>query len=130
MAGYLAHATVAVHVFALLFIGFGGFLAWRWPKSIFVHVFFALWGVVVNIFPIPCPLTGLENYFRHLQGLGDLPGGFNAYYIYGTVFPRSMLPFIAVVALAVVTISYVGAYQRWKHREHGPQAPAHTVSPI
>jgi hypothetical protein len=128
MAAFLAHATVAIHVLALLYIGFGGFLAWRWPRSIFVHVFFAIWGVLVNVFPIPCPLTAMEDYFRHLQGLGDLPGGFNAYYIYGTVFPRSMLPFIAVFALAVVVISYVGAYQRWRHRHHGEDAPAHTVS--
>ncbi|WP_158879418.1 DUF2784 domain-containing protein [Amycolatopsis anabasis] len=128
MAAFLAHLTVGVHVLALLYIGFGGFLAWRWPKTLFVHVFFALWGILVNVFPIPCPLTALENYFRHQQGLGDLPGGFNEYYIYDTVFPREMMPFIAVVALAVVTISYVGAYLRWKHREQTGDAPAHRIS--
>ena len=36
-----------------------------------------------------------------MQGLGPLPGGFNAYYIYGTLFPRSMLPLVAVTALPV-----------------------------
>ena len=127
MAKFLAEATVAVHILALLFIGLGGFLAWRWPKVVFVHVFFAVWGVLVNVTPIPCPLTALENYFRHQQGLGDLPGGFNAYYIYGTLFPRSLLPAIAVFALTLVVLSYVGAYVRWHRREHGGGAHAHAA---
>lgn len=128
MAGFLANVTVAVHILALLFIGFGGFLAWRWPKVIFVHVFFAAWGVLVNVFPWPCPLTALENMFRHQQGLGDLPGGFNAYYLYDTVFPRSSLPLIMVIAMATVIISYVGTIQRWRHRHQDADAPAHRVS--
>ncbi|KAA9153053.1 DUF2784 family protein [Amycolatopsis acidicola] len=122
-ARVLADATVALHIVALLYIGLGGFLAWRWPKSIFVHIFFAAWGVAVNVFPIPCPLTALEDYFRSLQGLGPLPGGFNAYYIYGTIFPRSLLPVVAVTALAIVVYSYVGAYHRWHNR--GTGAPTH-----
>ncbi|TVT03416.1 DUF2784 domain-containing protein [Amycolatopsis bartoniae] len=120
----LADLTVAIHIAALLYIGFGGFLAWRWPKSILVHIFFAVWGVAVNVFPIQCPLTALEDYFRSLQGLGPLPGGFNAYYLYGTVIPRSLLPMVAVTALAIVVFSYVGAWIRYKHRD---AAPAHRV---
>ncbi|WIV59784.1 DUF2784 domain-containing protein [Amycolatopsis nalaikhensis] len=127
MAKFLADVTVMLHILALLFIGLGGFLAWRWPKVVFVHIFFAIWGVLVNITPIPCPLTALENYFRHQQGLGDLPGGFNAYYFYDTLFPRSFLPVIAVFALALLVLSYVGAYQRWRHRDHSGDAHAHAA---
>jgi uncharacterized protein DUF2784 len=116
MASTMAHATVVLHFLALLYIGFGGFLAWRWPKSIFVHIFFALWGIAVNVLPLNCPLTELENFFRNQQGLSDLPEGFNAYYIYGHLFPAELTPFIGIVALVVVTVSYVGAYVQWRHR--------------
>ncbi len=112
MAGLLADVTVVVHFAALLYIGLGGFLAWRWPKSIFVHVFFALWGVMVNVLPIPCPLTALEDYFREQQGLGPLPGGFNEYYIYGDLVPRPLLPVVAVGAVVLLIVSYVGVYVR------------------
>ncbi|WP_091625400.1 DUF2784 domain-containing protein [Amycolatopsis saalfeldensis] len=122
MAHFLADLTVAVHILALLFIGLGGFLAWRWPKLVFVHVFFAVWGVLVNVTPVPCPLTAAENFFRHQEGLGDLPGGFNAYYLYDTVIPRSLLPVVVVVALGLLVFSYVGAYQRWRHRHEDPAA--------
>jgi hypothetical protein len=114
MAAFLADVTVVVHFAALLYIGLGGFLAWRWPKSIFVHVFFALWGVAVNLLPLACPFTALEDHFRAQQGLGPLPGGFNEYYIYDVLIPRSLLPVVAVGAVVVLVVSYVGVYRRWR----------------
>ena len=117
MAGFLAGATMVVHFAALLYIGLGGFLAWRWPKAIFVHVFFALWGVAINTVPgLPCPLTSLEDHFRAKQGLGPLPGGFNEYYIYGDLIPRALLPVVIVGAVVLLVVSYVGSYVRWRRR--------------
>ena len=114
MAGFLADVTVAVHFAALLYIGLGGFLAWRWRKSIYLHVFFAGWGVAVNLLPIPCPLTALEDNLRARQGLGPLPGGFNEYYIYGDLVPRALLPVVVVGAAVLLIVSYVGVYVRWR----------------
>jgi hypothetical protein len=122
MAGLLAGVTVVLHFAALLYIGLGGFLAWRWPKSIFVHVLFAVWGVAINTLPLNCPLTEVENYFRSLQGLGPLPGGFNEYYVYGQVIPRPLLPAVAVGAVIMLFVSYVGVYVRWRHSR--PAVPA------
>jgi hypothetical protein len=117
MAGFLAGVVVVVHFVALLYIGLGGFLAWRWPKSIFVHIFFAAWGVAINTVPgLPCPLTTAEDYFRHQQGLGSLPGGFNEYYIYDHLIPRTLLPVVAVVAVIVLVVSYAGAFVLWRRR--------------
>jgi hypothetical protein len=117
MAGFLAGATMVVHFAALLYIGLGGFLAWRWPKAIFVHIFFAAWGVAINVVPgLACPLTELEDHFRAQQGLGPLPGGFNEYYIYGHLIPRPLLPAFTVVALALLVFSYVGASVLWRRR--------------
>lgn len=123
MAGFLADVTVVVHFASLLYIGLGGFLAWRWPKTIFVHVWFVAWGVAVNVLPIPCPLTALEDYFRAEQGLGPLPGGFNEYYIYGDLVPRALLPVVAVGAVILLIVSYVGLYLRWRNRRAAPTAP-------
>src|SRR5216117_1341578 len=104
MAGVLAVVTMVVHFAALLYIGLGGFLVWRWPKSIYVHVCFAAWGVIVNVFPVVCPLTAAEDYFRGLDGLGPLPGGFNEYYIYGEIIPRPLLPAVAVGAVILLIV--------------------------
>lgn len=114
----LTALTTGVHFLALLYIGLGGFLAWIRPKTILVHVFFALWGVAVNVLPLPCPLTVLEDYLRGQRGLEPLPGGFNEYYIYDTIFPRELLPVVGFGALLLVLFSYVGAYVRWRGRRH------------
>jgi hypothetical protein len=116
MVAFLADVTVAVHFAALLYIGLGGFLAWRWPRAILAHVFFALWGIAVNVLPIPCPLTRLEDHLRAEQGLGPLPGGFNEYYIYDDIIPRSLLPVVVIGAAVLLVVSYVGAYLRWRQR--------------
>ncbi|GAB3494469.1 DUF2784 domain-containing protein [Amycolatopsis cihanbeyliensis] len=119
MAGFLASVTTVVHFLALLYIGLGGFLAWRWPRSIFVHVLFAGWGaLVVSIDALPCPLTAVEDYFRGLQGLGPLPGGFNEYYIYGELIPESLLPVVGIGAVLALLVSYIGVYVRWRSRAH------------
>lgn len=124
MAGLLAAATTVVHFVALLYIGLGGFLAWRWPRSIIVHVFFAAWGFAVNVVPgMQCPLTTVENHFRAQQGLGPLPGGFNEYYIYGELVPHSLLPVVAVVAIVVLVVSYVGAFVVWRRRRTQREQP-------
>lgn len=118
MAEFLASATMVVHFVALLYIGLGGFLAWRWPKALFVHIFFVAWGVAVNVIPgLPCPLTTLEDHFRAQQGLGPLPGGFNEYYIYDDLIPRDLLLPFLVGAVTVLVISYVGAIKRLRRRE-------------
>lgn len=129
MAGFLAHVTVVVHFLALLYIGLGGFLAWRWHRSIFVHVFFAVWGVIVNVTPIECPLTTLEDWFRGMQGLDPLPKGFNEYYIYDVIIPRELLPVVGVGAIVVVIVSYVGAWKRWPRNTEPVQPSGSSASP-
>lgn len=124
MAGVLANATALVHFMCLLYIGLGGFLGWRHPKSLLVHMFFAAWGFLVLAASLPCPLTALQDYLRDLQGLGSLPGGFNEYYIYGELIPHAWLPAAALIAVLLLITSYVGAYlqHRRRAREDGPNA--------
>jgi hypothetical protein len=118
--GFLADATMVLHFAALLYIGLGGFVAWRWPKTIYLHVFFAAWGVAVNVLPIDCPLTALEDWFRARQGLGPLPGGFNEYYIFGEIVPHALLPVVAVLAVILLVVSYVGVWKRWPRKADRP----------
>jgi Protein of Unknown function (DUF2784) len=51
----------------LLFIGFvvgGSFLAWRWPRLIWVQLPAMVYGVLVELVGFSCPLTALQNYHR------------------------------------------------------------------
>jgi hypothetical protein len=128
MAGLLADVAMVVHFAALLYIGLGGFLAWRWPRAIFVHAPFTTLAVIVNVASLPCPFTALEDWFRGMQGLGPLPGGFNEYYIYDQIIPRSLLPVVAIGAAVVVVVSYVGVWKRWPRNPVQPSGSSATPS--
>lgn len=116
MLWLLTVLVTVVHFLALAYIGLGGFLGWTRPRTLYVHGPFAFWGVAVNVFPLPCPLTVVEDFLREQRGLDPLPGGFNEEYIYGTLVPHAMLPYVAVFAVLLVAGSYVGAYLIWRHR--------------
>jgi Protein of Unknown function (DUF2784). len=120
MYSVLAQITAGLHFLALLYIGLGGFLAWRWPRLIIAHIPFALWGFAVIAFDLACPLTWVEDNFRRAQGLGPLPGGFNEYYIYGTLIPYSLLPLVAALAIISVVVSYAGVYVRRRVKADRP----------
>lgn len=116
MAGVLGNATALVHLLCLVYIGLGGFLGWRWPRTLLVHVFFAAWGFIVILASVPCPLTVLQDHLRHVQGLPSMPGGFNEYYIYGELIPHAWLPATALLAVVLLIMSYVGAYLQHRRR--------------
>ena len=60
----LADVTVAVHLLFIVFVFFGGFLTFRWPRLAWVHVPSFLWGAAISLFDWVCPLTYLENDLR------------------------------------------------------------------
>jgi hypothetical protein len=128
MVGFLADVAASVHFAALLYIGLGGFLAWRWPRTIFFYAPFTALSVLVNVMSLPCPFTALEDWFRGMQGLGPLPGGFNEYYIYDEIIPRSLLPVVAVVAGVLVVVSYVGVWKRWSRNPVQPSGSSASPS--
>jgi hypothetical protein len=107
-ARLLDDLTVAVHYLVMAYIVFGGFLTWKWRWTIVTHGLFIAWAVYSLLFPINCPLTMLENYFRHLGGLPQLNGGFIDTYITGVLYPASYVGAVQVIAGALVLGSWVG----------------------
>ena len=91
----MADAVVGLHLSFVLFVVFGGFLAWRWPRLAWLHVPTFLWVAGIEILGWICPLTYLENNLR-------APGGglcrqlrrtlHFAFAVSGTAFPGRVLP--------------------------------------
>src|SRR5260370_6926889 len=84
----LVALTVAAHFAFVGYLVIGGFLAWRWPRTIALHVPGGLWGVGSIAFGFPCPLTHLERWARAGAGMRPLPpGGFIAPSITRSLYP-------------------------------------------
>lgn len=105
----LAEITVVVHLAFIAYVVAGGFLAWRWPRTIWLHACAAAWGFASIVVGIDCPLTALENWARANADGSSLPTtGFIDHYLTGVIYPDSALGAVRLLAASAVVVSWVG----------------------
>lgn len=104
----LAYLVAALHFAFLGYVVLGGFLAWRWPRSILVHVAVAAWAVVIVAMGPPCPLTGVQDWLRGQAGLPPLSGGFINTHVEGVLYPAGLTPVVQTAAAVVILVSWSG----------------------
>lgn len=105
---------MVLHFGVLLFLIVGGFLAWRWRGAIYAHLAIALWACLIVTFPLDCPLTTAENFFRERAGMPILMTGFIDTYIDGVLYPESLAGAVQLLVAAIVATSWVGYHRRWR----------------
>ena len=106
----LADLLVAFHLTFAAFVVFGGFLAWKWRGAILAHLPALAWGFWVEISGQVCPLTPLENHWRHLAGEAGYQGGFLQHYLLPILYPPGLTQadqwVLAVLLFAINLIAY------------------------
>lgn len=106
----LADAVVTFHALFILFVVFGGFVAWRrggrWVAA--MHLPCAVWGMLIEFRGWICPLTPLENSLRARAGQAGYSGGFIEHYLLPAMYPAGLTPRIqAALGSAVLVINAV-----------------------
>jgi hypothetical protein len=86
----LGDLVLSLHLAFIVFAVLGGFLVLWKPWIAWLHLPAVLWSAFVNLFSQVCPLTPLENRFRHLAGQAGYEGGFIQHYIAPLVYPGVM----------------------------------------
>ncbi|PTR27598.1 uncharacterized protein DUF2784 [Rhodococcus sp. OK519] len=105
----LVDATVLVHLAFLAYVVVGGFLAWRWRRTIWLHVVAVAWGFSTVLVGIDCPLTHLENWARERAGERQLPSeGFIAHYLTGVIYPTNAVEVVRALVAVCVVVSWIG----------------------
>jgi len=107
-----ADSLVLFHLSFILFVLFGGLLALRWRRVIWLHLPAVAWGIAVEMLHLPCPLTQWENLFRHLAGQDGYGGGFIEHYILTLIYPAGLTPNIQLVLGTVVVVINMAVYVR------------------
>lgn len=102
----LADLVAAVHLAFLGYVVLGGFLAWRWPRTLPLHVAVTGWALVIVTLGPPCPLTGLQDWLRGHAGLPALRGGFIDTYIEGVLYPTGLTPVVQAGAALLILGSW------------------------
>ena len=88
----LADLAVGVHLAFILFVLFGGLLAFRWPKAAWLHVPAFLWGAAIELSGSVCPLTYLENHLRARGAAEGYATSFVEHYLLPVIYPELLFP--------------------------------------
>jgi hypothetical protein len=121
---FLGDVMMVLHGAFLLFFVIGGFLAWKWPKLIWVHLGIVVWNLTIVILDFDCPFTGTEKYFRREGGEAVYEGGYINHYLDGTIWPEGETPTAEKVGFALVIIGYIGYFVARRRRRQRVGTPA------
>jgi Protein of Unknown function (DUF2784) len=106
--GLLADLTVLLHAAFIIFAVFGGLLAVRWPRIVWLHLPAVLWAAFVEFSGRICPLTPLENRYRELAGESGYSGGFIEHYVLPVIYPAGLTRDIQLwLGLGVLVVNVV-----------------------
>lgn len=107
---------VAIIVFHFLVLGYlvvGGFIAMKWPRTIWAHLAMAVWGTMIVTVPgLVCPLTWSENWAREHAGVATYSGGFIDRYIENVLYPGRLTPYVQSLIALVVLCSWIALFVR------------------
>jgi hypothetical protein len=114
---------VALHLAFIAYAVFGGFVALRWRRAMWLHVPAAMWGIAIATRQVDCPLTWVERWARRHAEMAPLPpDGFIAHYLTGTVYPVGWLVGVQLASFALVAVSWAVYFRRLIGRRHHDRA--------
>ena len=115
----IADALVVVHFLFTAFVILGGFLTWRWPRVVLAHLPALAWGCWIEVSHSVCPLTPLENHWRHLAGEAGYQEGFLAHYLVRVLYPPGLTWHIQQELAVLLIVINVVAYTQLIRRRRG-----------
>ena len=86
----LTDFVILVHSGFIVFVLFGGLLAFRWRWVPLAHLPAVAWGAAVEFFGWVCPLTPLENMLRRAGGGAGYSVSFIERYLVPLVYPAEL----------------------------------------
>ena len=113
---WLATAAVVLHFGYMAYLVLGGFVAWRCPRTIWLHLAAVVWGLLIVSGKVNCPLTYAENWARERAGLTRLSQGFVDRFLDNVIYPAQYVNVARLVVAVVVGVSWAGVYRQWRKR--------------
>ncbi len=96
--------VLAIHLAWILWVIFGALWTRGRPLLTCFHVASLLWGIIVELSSLPCPLTLAEDFFETKTGLDPTQGGFLVPFLNAMVYPN--LPEYLLVYLGVAVCAF------------------------
>ncbi|MGH8417245.1 MAG: DUF2784 domain-containing protein [Pseudomonas sp.] len=116
----MADAVVVFHLMFIVFVMLGALLVLHRPAWIWLHLPAVVWGMVVELLHLYCPLTPLENSLRIKAGVAGYEGDFVSRYLIPLIYPAALTPQIQIglagLVLMVNLVAYALVIKRWRAR--------------
>jgi len=114
---FLAIAFLSIHLLWILAVIFGAAFTRGRPVWTVLHVSSLIWGIIVELAPIPCPLTLAEQYFETRAGMQPYEGSFLMHYLDKLIYPNLPWWIVAVAGTIICVINlaiYGRRFIRWR----------------
>lgn len=113
----LASVALAIHLLWILWVISGAFFTRGHPLLTAFHILSLTWGIVVELSPLPCPLTLTEQFFEQKAGAQVYQGAFLPHFLERLVYPDISTALLVGLGVAVCILN-LGVYgaRFWKSR--------------
>jgi len=115
--------VVIVHLAFVVFVLFGGLLALRWRRVVWLHLPAVAWGAAVEFGGWICPLTPLEIWLRMQGGESGYSSDFIEHYALPLLYPAGLTREVQIVLGTVVLVVNVAIYGWLWHSAFRPSRP-------
>jgi len=117
--GLLAACTSILHLTFIVLVIFGALWTRRRPFWTAAHLLALVWGIIVEVGPVPCPLTLLQMYFERRAGIQVIDGSYLLHCVNALIYPNAPYWLIAICGVAVCAANlaiYSARGWRWLQR--------------
>jgi hypothetical protein len=118
----VAVLVLLVHLCWILFVIFGAIWTRHRPLLAALHIGSLLWGIVVEVSPLPCPLTSVEQLAQTRAGIHPYRGSFLVHYLDRIVYPE--IPDWLLTSLGIAVCALNLTIYAWRYRR-GFRRPPH-----
>lgn len=110
----LATCISIVHLAWIVLVIFGAIWTRGRPFWTAAHIACLVWGIVVEVGPLPCPLTLAENYFELRAGAPRVGGSYLLHCVQSLVYPNAPYWLIATCGATMCAVNLgVYAWRGW-----------------
>jgi hypothetical protein len=113
----LATLVLTIHLAWIMWVVVGALWTRGRRFLTIFHVLSLCWGMIVELSPLPCPLTLAEQFFERQAGTNPYEGGFLLHCLDRAVYPAMPDAIITGIGVAVCGVNIVVyVYRYWKVR--------------
>lgn len=121
---FLASCVLALHLVWILWVIFGAFWSRGRPFLTGFHILSLVWGIIVELSTLPCPLTMAEQFFEQQAGTASYSGAFLMHVLDRVVYPDISESTLVVAGVAVCVANLAVYISRLVHKIKAHGRPA------